>query len=57
MASPSADVPRRDVEISDSPDSHGRFSLSEDWIATFAGLVLLALALLGFLPDIGAWFK
>lgn len=31
----------------ESPDDHQRFSLSEDWAATFVGLVLLALCLLG----------
>lgn len=50
------DVPRRDVPAEDQPDQHGKFSLSEDWLATIAGLAILTLALLGVVPDIGEWF-
>lgn len=38
------------------PDAHGKFSLSEDWLATLAGLAILVLTLFGFVPDIGEWF-
>ena len=34
-----------------SPDAHGKFSLSEDWLAFTTGLVLLALCLLGIIPE------
>lgn len=49
----------QDAERADppeNPDDHGKFSLSEDWTATIAGLVILVLALLGFVPDISGWF-
>lgn len=39
-----------------SPDTHGKFSLSEDWVATIAGLAILFLALFGLVPNIGEWF-
>lgn len=32
------------------PTDHGKFSLSEDWLATVVGLLLLALVLLGAIP-------
>lgn len=35
----------------DAPDQHGKFSINEDWLATVIGLVLLALVLLGVIPD------
>ncbi|GAA4284112.1 hypothetical protein GCM10022261_16430 [Brevibacterium daeguense] len=36
-----------------SPDDHGKFSLSEDWIATGIGLILLTVCLLGLVnPEI-----
>lgn len=47
MSTPSYDVPERDVPQEEQPDSHGRFSLSEDWLATIAGLGILGLVLLG----------
>lgn len=50
------DVPDRDVPGEEQPDTDGKFSLSEDWLATIAGLTILALALLGAVPDIGEWF-
>ncbi len=56
MSTPSYDVPERDVPQEEQPDSHGRFSLSEDWLATIAGLGILGLALLGLVPNIGEWF-
>lgn len=56
MSTPASDVPERDVPNDEQPDSHGRFSLSEDWIATIAGLVILVLALFGAVPNIGEWF-
>ncbi|WP_103061475.1 hypothetical protein [Actinomyces qiguomingii] len=37
------------------PDGDGKFSLSEDWLATITGLALLGLALLGIIPDISGW--
>lgn len=36
---------------SDAPDGHGKFSLNEDWAATVVGLLLVAAALLGLLPE------
>lgn len=33
-----------------SPDSAGKFSISEDWLAFTVGLVLLALCLTGVIP-------
>ncbi|NLT26233.1 MAG: hypothetical protein GXX90_06240 [Microbacteriaceae bacterium] len=39
----------------DAPDAHGKFSLSEDWTATLAGLALLGLCLAQVVPDIGGW--
>lgn len=39
----------------DAPDAHGKFSLGEDWTATIAGLVLLALCLAQVVPNIGGW--
>lgn len=33
------------------PDSAGKFSLSEDWLAVAVGLALLALVLTGLIPD------
>lgn len=40
-------------EDANAPDDHGKFSLSEDWIATIIGLVLLGACLLGFInPEI-----
>lgn len=49
-------VPSREAPAEEQPDSHGKFSLSEDWLATIAGLVILTLALFGLVPDIGEWF-
>ena len=40
----------------DAPDAHGKFSWSEDWIATITGLALLVLTLVGIIPDIKGWF-
>ncbi|WP_136313708.1 hypothetical protein [Actinomyces procaprae] len=37
------------------PDGDGKFSLSEDWVATITGLALLGLALLGIIPNISGW--
>ncbi|CED91881.1 MAG: hypothetical protein E7Z95_05655 [Actinomyces succiniciruminis] len=37
------------------PDGDGKFSLSEDWVATITGLGLLVLALLGVIPSISGW--
>lgn len=43
----------RSPEPADTPDDHRRFSLSEDWLATVIGLVLLAVCLLGLIdPDL-----
>lgn len=56
MTSPTSDVPERTVQTDEQPDSHGKFSLSEDWIATIAGLTILTAALIGLVPDIGEWF-
>ncbi|WP_022873085.1 hypothetical protein [Nesterenkonia alba] len=50
------DIPERDVPPEEQPTSHGKFSFSEDWLATVAGLSILVLALLGLVPDIGEWF-
>lgn len=33
-----------------APTSSGKFSISEDWLATGVGLILLALALAGVIP-------
>ncbi|MBW3070112.1 hypothetical protein GZ998_11450 [Actinomyces sp. 594] len=46
------DVPPTEVI---PPDGDGKFSLSEDWLATITGLALLGLALLGIIPDISGW--
>ncbi|MDO4901782.1 hypothetical protein [Actinomyces sp.] len=37
------------------PDGDGKFSLSEDWVATITGLAMLGLALLGIIPNISEW--
>ena len=34
----------------DLPTDHGKFSISEDWLATVVGVVLLVLALVGIIP-------
>ncbi len=34
-----------------APDDTGKFSISEDWLAVVVGLVLLALALTGLIPQ------
>lgn len=34
----------------DLPTDHGKFSISEDWLATVVGLVLLVVALVGIIP-------
>ena len=33
------------------PDDAGKFPISEDWLAVIVGLVLLALALTGLIPQ------
>lgn len=33
-----------------APDSAGKFSINEDWLAVITGLVLLTLALTGIIP-------
>lgn len=45
MASQSAPRP------TPAPDAHGKFSISEDWLAFTIGLVLLALCLTGIIPE------
>ncbi|WP_394281253.1 hypothetical protein [Corynebacterium sp.] len=52
--SPAAPTPSSPA--TSQPDSHGKFSLSEDWTATIAGLVLLIACLAGIVPNIGEWF-
>lgn len=47
------DDPQTEVE---SPSSHGKFSLNEDWWATIVGTVLVALCLAGIMPNFGGWF-
>lgn len=37
-------------DLSEAPDSAGKFSISEDWLAVIVGLVLLAGALTGVIP-------
>ena len=34
-----------------APNADGKFSISEDWLAVIVGLVLLALALTGLIPQ------
>lgn len=34
----------------DAPNAHGKFSISEDWLAVVVGLVLLTAALVGLIP-------
>lgn len=34
----------------EAPDSRGKFSLSEDWLATVVGLILMTLILVGVVP-------
>jgi hypothetical protein len=34
-----------------APDSAGKFSISEDWLAFVIGLTLLALCLTGIIPE------
>lgn len=34
-----------------APNSDGKFSISEDWLAFAVGLVLLALCLTGVIPE------
>ena len=40
-------APERDPS---APDSAGKFSINEDWLAVITGLVLLTLALTGISP-------
>jgi hypothetical protein len=47
------DIPATDVQ---APDTHGKFSLNEDWAATVIGLVILGLCLLQVIPDIKGIF-
>ncbi|SJM51202.1 hypothetical protein [Gulosibacter sp. 10] len=47
------DIPPTEVE---APDSHGKFSLNEDWWATIVGTALVLLCLGGIIPNIGGWF-
>lgn len=47
------DVPPTEVQ---APDTHGKFSLNEDWAATFVGLVILGLCLLQVIPNISGIF-
>lgn len=47
------DIPPTEVE---APDSHGKFSLNEDWWATIVGTGLMFLCLAGIMPNIGGWF-
>ena len=56
-SAPNASAPQREggVASSQEPDSQGKFSLSEDWIATITGLVILGLCLVGIIPDLGEW--
>lgn len=49
------DIPQPAAE-QEQPDAHGKFSLSEDWLATIAGLALLILCFAGIVPNIGEWF-
>lgn len=39
----------------EAAEAAGGGLLNEDWLATIAGLALLALALLGLVPDIVLW--
>lgn len=54
MSRPEHDPAPVGAEIDDHgierPDAHGKFSLSEDWIATGAGLLILVLCLVGIIP-------
>ena len=34
-----------------APNANGKFSMSEDWLAFTTGLVLLALCLVGVIPE------
>ena len=34
----------------DAPNAHGKFSISEDWLAVVVGLILLTAALTGLIP-------
>ncbi|MGP9538804.1 hypothetical protein ACT3SP_12380 [Brachybacterium sp. AOP43-C2-M15] len=36
-------------EHAEHPDDHKRFSLTEDWIATIAGLLIFAACMLGLI--------
>jgi len=42
----------RELTSMDTPSGGG---MSEDWLATILGLAILALALLGLLPDAVLW--
>lgn len=48
------DIPPTEVE---APNTHGKFSLGEDWWATIAGITLVVLCLVGVVPNIGGWFS
>lgn len=60
MTSATGDPDRKYVDVPDvpveAPDTHGKFSLSEDWAAAGFGLLLLAGCLAGVIPNIGDWF-
>lgn len=38
------------LDQEDLPTDHGKFSISEDWLATVVGLLLMALVLIGAIP-------
>ena len=55
MTESTSKTPKTSQGTVEAPDSGGKFSLSEDWIATITGLVILALCLVGIIPDFGEW--
>ncbi|RRJ87791.1 hypothetical protein EG850_02715 [Gulosibacter macacae] len=42
--------------VTDAPDDHGKFSLSEDWLATLVGFGIVVLCLAQVIPNIKGWF-
>jgi len=52
MSDRKPDEPELELAPTDTPSGGG---VSEDWLATLLGLVLLALALSGLVPDAVLW--